>query len=174
MPATKTRRGAAGTVRRPAPRKRKKPDSPWLVVKNSPIAGKGGFARKRIPKGTRIIEYKGQRVDEAESDRRYDDDAMEVHHTFLFGLENGMCIDAGVRGNDARFINHSCDPNCEAIEEDDRIFIEAMRDIERGEELTYDYAYEREGRMRPEWRKLYACHCGAKKCRGMILKRRRK
>jgi SET domain-containing protein len=76
-----------------------------------------------------------------------------------------------VRGNDARFINHSCDPNCEAVEEDDRIFIEALRDIERGEELVYDYAYEREGRMRPEWKRLYACRCGAKKCRGMILKR---
>jgi hypothetical protein len=179
MPATKTRRKAA--TRRGARKtsttsgaRRRTPDSPWLVVKKSPIAGKGGFARKHIPKGTRVIEYKGERVNEAEADRRYDDDAMEVHHTFLFGLENGTCIDAAVRGNDARFINHSCDPNCEAIEEDDRIFIEAMRDIERGEELTYDYSYEREGRMRPEWRKLYACHCGAKKCRGMILKRGRK
>jgi SET domain-containing protein len=178
MPATKThrtaaaRRGAKKNVRHSA-NGRRKPDSPWLVVKRSPISGKGGFARKRIPKGTRIIEYKGQRVDAEEADRRYDDDAMEVHHTFLFGLENGTCIDAAVRGNDARFVNHSCDPNCEAVEEGDRVFIEALRDIERGEELVYDYAYEREGRMRPEWRKLYACRCGAKNCRGMILKRKR-
>jgi SET domain-containing protein len=142
-------------------------------VKKSKIAGLGAFARKRIPKGTRIIEYKGERIDSDEADRRYDDDAMEVHHTFLFGLEDGTCIDAAVRGNDARYINHSCDPNCEAVEEDGRVFIEALRDIERGEELVYDYAYEREGRMRPSWRKLYACHCGSKNCRGIILKRRR-
>ena len=175
MPATKTPRTAA---KRGAKKKltaarngRRKPDSPWLVVKRSAIAGKGAFARKAIPKGTRIIEYKGQRIDADEADRRYDDDAMDVHHTFLFGLEDGTCLDAAVRGNDARFINHSCDPNCEAVEEGDRIFVEALRDIERGEELVYDYAYEREGRMRPEWKRLYACRCGSKKCRGMILKR---
>jgi hypothetical protein len=176
MPATKKKRAAA--TRRGATKSqtrslngRRKPDSPWLVVKQSPIAGKGAFARKPIPKGTRIIEYKGERIDAEEADRRYDDDAMDVHHTFLFGLDDGVCIDAAVRGNDARFINHSCDPNCEAVEEDDRIFIEALRDIERGEELAYDYAYEREGRMRPKWKRLYACRCGARNCRGLILKR---
>jgi hypothetical protein len=180
MPATKKKRSAK-TSRRGAtnrsPRSangRRKPDSPWLVVKKSPIAGKGAFARKRIPKGTRIIEYRGERISADEADRRYDDDAMDVHHTFLFGLDDGTCLDAAVRGNDARFINHSCDPNCEAIEEDDRIFVEALRDIERGEELVYDYSYEREGRMRPSWRKLYACRCGAKNCRGLILKREKK
>lgn len=175
MPATKTTRTAAkrGVKKKltAARNGRRKPDSPWLVVKRSPIAGKGAFARKAIPKGTRIIEYKGQRIDADEADRRYDDDAMDVHHTFLFGLEDGTCIDAAVRGNDARYINHSCDPNCEAVEEGDRIFVEALRDIARGEELVYDYAYEREGRMRPEWKRLYACRCGSKKCRGMILKR---
>lgn len=178
MTASRTRRpatngrGASKTTRN-STNARRKPDSPWLVVKKSSIAGKGAFARKRIPKGTRIIEYSGERIDADEADRRYDDDAMEVHHTFLFGLDDGTCIDAAVRGNDARFINHSCDPNCEAVEEDGRVFVEALRDIERGEELVYDYAYEREGRMRPEWRKLYACRCGAKNCRGIILKRRR-
>jgi hypothetical protein len=177
MPATKqrrpaaSRRGAAAKTRRSS-NKRAKPDSPWLIVRKSAIAGKGAFARKNIPKGTRIIKYKGERIDSEEADLRYDDDAMTVHHTFLFGLEDGTCIDAAVGGNDARFVNHSCEPNCEAVEEDDRIFVDALRDIERGEELTYDYAYEREGRMRPAWRKLYECRCGAKKCRGMILKRK--
>lgn len=178
MPATKTRRPPAprrGTARKTgrSSTKRRKPDSPWLVVKKSSIAGKGAFARKHISNGSRIIEYEGERVDSEEADLRYDDDAMTVHHTFLFGLEDGTCLDAAVDGNDSRFINHSCEPNCEAVEEDDRIFVDALRDIERGEELTYDYSYEREGRMRPAWKKLYECRCGARNCRGIILKRKR-
>lgn len=164
------RRGSTEKPRRSGAR-RYSTGNQWFVVHKSPIAGKGAFARKFIPKGTRIVEYKGQRIDDDEADRRYDDDAMAVHHTFLFALDSGTVIDAGVRGNDARFINHSCDPNCEAVEEDDRIFIESLRDIQKGEELLYDYSYEREGRMTAAWKKLYACRCGAKNCRGTILKR---
>jgi hypothetical protein len=141
-------------------------------IRRSPIQGLGGFATQRIAKGSRIVEYVGEIITDEEADKRYDDDTMERHHTFLFSLGNGTAIDAAVDGNDARFINHSCAPNCEAIDEEGRIFIEALRDIEPGEELFYDYAYERGGDAdedREEIAKFYACKCGAPTCRGTIL-----
>jgi SET domain-containing protein len=144
------------------------------VLRKSPIQGRGAFATRRIPEGTRIIEYTGERISQTEADRRYDDDAMERHHTFLFLVEDDVIVDAARGGNAARFINHSCDPNCEAVIEDGRVFIDALRDIAPGEELTYDYAYQREGRYRKEWERLYACTCGAPNCRGTILKPRKK
>ena len=146
----------------------------WFVLRRSPIQGRGAFATRAIPEGTRIIEYTGERISQAEADRRYDDDAMERHHTFLFLVEDDVILDAARGGNAARFINHSCDPNCEAVIEDVRVFIDAMRDIAPGEELTYDYAYVREGRYRKEWERLYACTCGAPNCRGTILAPRKK
>src|SRR6266478_3964770 len=90
-------------------------------------------------------------------------------HTFNFGLESGEVINAEIGGNDARWINHSCNPNCEAIEEDDRIFIYAMRDIQPGEELFYDYAMEIDEPIREESKKKFACHCGTSNCRGTML-----
>lgn len=143
-------------------------------VRRSAIQGRGVFATRRIRKGTRIIEYTGERISAKEADRRYDDDAMDRHHTFLFGLDGDISVDAAVGGNAARFINHSCAPNCESVIEDDRIFVEAIENIPAGAELTYDYQYERPGRYRGSWDELYACHCGAAKCRGTILKPRRK
>jgi SET domain-containing protein len=143
---------------------------PWLRLGRSPIAGRGAFAARDIPKGTRIIEYVGERITPDEADRRYDDDAMAVHHTFLFTVDDDTIVDAAVGGNSARFINHSCAPNCDAIIEDGRIFIEAKRDVRDGEELTYDYSLERSGRFRREYWELYACRCGAPRCRGIILK----
>jgi hypothetical protein len=94
---------------------------------------------------------------------------MKRHHTFLFTLTSRTCIDAAVGGNDARFINHSCDPNCEAVIVNNRIYIEALREILPGEELSYDYAYERDADAEKDEEKLYVCHCGAKNCRGTIL-----
>jgi uncharacterized protein len=85
-------------------------------------------------------------------------------------LDSGWIIDAAVNGNEARFLNHSCDPNCEAVEQDDRIFIEAKRTIRPGEELVYDYSYSRDDveNVRDAER-LYVCYCGSPKCRGTIL-----
>jgi SET domain-containing protein len=123
---------------------------PFYTLTNSRIQGMGLFASRRIRKGTRIIEYTGERIDQDEASRRYDDDAMDRHHTFLFGIDDDTVIDAAVGGNDARFINHSCNPNCEAVMEDDRIFIYALRKIDAGEELTYDYQLER-GDESPDW-----------------------
>jgi SET domain-containing protein len=139
------------------------------VVRKSPIQGMGVFATRRIRRGTRIIEYKGERISSDEADQRYDDDHMERHHTFLFTVDDDTLIDAAVDGNEARFINHSCDPNCEAVLEDSRVYIEAIKNIQPGVELTYDYHYEREGPYQESWAELYACHCGAENCRGTIL-----
>ncbi len=139
------------------------------VVRQSKIQGRGVFARVALPKGTRIMEYTGEQVTHAEADRRYDDAAMQRHHTFLFTLTTRIVLDGAVGGSDARYINHSCDPNCEAVIEKRQIWIEATRDIAKGEELAYDYGYERDGTETEEDELRYACRCGALKCRGTIL-----
>lgn len=141
-----------------------------IIVRQSQIQGRGVFAKTSIKRGTRIIEYTGERISPDEETARYDDDNMDRHHTFLFTIDDKATIDADRFGNDARFINHSCDPNCEAVEDDRRIFIEAIRDIYPGEELAYDYNFEVDEKDTPEIRKFYVCRCGAKNCRGTILK----
>lgn len=140
-----------------------------LEVRPSKIQGLGAFATQSIKKGTRIIEYKGQRVTPAEADRRYNDDASEHPHVLLFAVDSHTVIDGGIRGNEARFINHSCEPNCEAVTEKRRVFIEARRDIQSGEELLYDYNLTREDGDAWNLEQRYACHCGASNCRGTML-----
>ncbi len=142
-----------------------------FVIRSSKIQGKGAFATRRIKKNERIIEYLGECIDEKESDLRYPDTEMGRHHTFLFAIGDGSrVLDAGPLEWPAKYINHSCDPNCDAIEEDDgRLFISARRAIEVGEELLYDYAYERTAEHTEEDEKLYACRCGSAKCRGTIM-----
>ncbi len=143
--------------------------SPLVEVRNSPIHGRGVYAKHRIVKGGRIIEYLGDRVSHAEADRRYELKADDDGHTFLFIVDNRTVIDAGVGGNAARYINHGCDPNCETVTENRRIFIEAIRTIKPGEELCYDYQLVWESTDDPEDLKLYTCRCGAKNCRGTML-----
>ncbi len=137
-------------------------------IRNSSIAGLGAFAVRRIRKGQRIMEYVGERISCEEASRRYDDEQMNQHHTFLFEIDDDTMIDAAVKGNEARFINHSCDPNCEAVDEDGRIFIEAIRNIQPGVELAYDYQFE-SAEPRAEALKRYPCSCGAATCRGTIV-----
>jgi SET domain-containing protein len=144
-------------------------NEPFFELRRSSIQGRGAFALRRIRRGTRIIEYTGEVIDDEEADERYDDETMRRHHTFLFAVEKDVVIDGAVGGSDASYINHSCEPNCEAVIEDQRVFIEALRTIEPGEELLYDYQYERDGEPDKSWEKLYACHCGAPSCRGTIL-----
>lgn len=144
-------------------------ESPLFELRRSRIQGTGAFALTRIPKGTRIIEYTGEKITNSEADRRYDDEKMSRHHTFLFTLSSRTVVDAAVGGNEARFINHSCDPSCEAVIERGRIFIESIRDIPEGTELAYDYAYERSADHTEDDESLYACRCGAATCRGTIL-----
>ena len=142
-------------------------------IRPSPIEGRGAFATQRIPAGTRLIEYTGGRLTPEEAEARYPDVPGERHHTFLFAVDDHLVIDAAVGGNDARWINHSCDPNCDAVIEDDRIWIETIRDVEPGEELAYDYAYVLEERHTPAAKRRYPCRCGSAACRGTILTRKR-
>lgn len=143
--------------------------SPWVQVKRSKIHGKGVFAAKRIPRGTRVIEYLGERISHAEADARYEHLDPADNHTFLFIVDKKIVIDAGVGGNAARYINHSCDGNCESVIEDRRVFIEATRTIEAGEELGYDYEIGREPDDPPNIDEIFACRCGSRKCRGTML-----
>ena len=154
---------------RPSPRQRRA--EPWFELRRSPIQGRGAFALRRIRRGTRIIEYAGERISHEEADERYDDASMKRHHTFLFTLDDRTVIDGGVNGNDSRFINHCCEPNCEAVIEHGRIYIYALSTIYPGDELTYDYAYEWGVEDEKTAARLYVCRCGAPGCRGTILKR---
>jgi uncharacterized protein len=147
---------------------RRAPSAPPIEVRASFIEGLGVFAGAPIAPGTRIIEYVGEIISADEADERYDDRAMAHHRTYLFALDDGRCIDGAVAGNDSRFINHSCEPNCEAVEIDGHIWIQALRPIAAGEELTYDYAYERVDEDE-DLSTLYCCRCGAPGCRGTIL-----
>jgi SET domain-containing protein len=136
-----------------------------IEVRDSRVHGLGVYSTRFIPKGTRIIEYTGQRTSWEDAPNDPDDP-----HTFNFGLTNGLVINPSVDGNDARWINHSCDPNCEAIEhEDDRVYIYALRSLQPGEELFYDYGLELDEPITPELREEHACLCGSPKCRGNML-----
>ncbi|MGH7627370.1 MAG: SET domain-containing protein [Gemmatimonadaceae bacterium] len=137
------------------------------------MQGLGAFATAPIPAGTRLIEYTGERLTPAAADARYPDTPLERHHTFLFAIDDDVVIDAAVGGNDARFINHSCEPNCDAVIEDGRIWIETIRTIAAGLELAYDYAYVLDERHTPAAKRRYPCHCGAPRCRGTILAKKR-
>ncbi|HEY7220556.1 MAG TPA: SET domain-containing protein-lysine N-methyltransferase, partial [Candidatus Binatia bacterium] len=139
------------------------------AVRNSPIHGRGVFALRRIPKGTRIIEYKGKLITEKEADRRYSRMHANSPHTMLFSLDGGLVIDATRLGNSARWINHSCAPNCDIEEEGQRIFIEAHRDIHPREELTYDYNLQIGEKHTKAAKREHACFCGARRCRGTML-----
>ncbi len=143
--------------------------SPLVVVRNSPVHGRGVFAVAPIRKGTRILEYLGDRISHDAADKRYEDHDESDNHTFLFIVDKQTVIDAGVGGNDARFINHQCEGNCESVIENRRVFIDAARDIAPGEELGYDYEIGREKDDPPNVDEIYACHCGSAKCRGTML-----
>ena len=143
------------------------------VVRRSEIHGRGVFAARPITKGTRIIEYKGRRISNRLANELYPDDGEGPTHTFLFELDNDIVIDAGQRGNAARWINHSCDPNCEAVEEEGRIYIEACRAIGLGEELGYDYRINLDERHSLREKRRWPCFCGAKSCRGTLLGKKR-
>jgi uncharacterized protein len=141
----------------------------WFEVRASPLHGLGVFAARRIPRGTRIIEYVGERVTHEEADHRYEHKDANDAHTFLFIVDAHTVIDAGVGGNEARFVNHACEPNCESVIESRRVFIDALRAIEPGEELTYDYQIAREPDDPPDVDAVFACRCGSKRCRGSML-----
>ena len=147
-----------------------------LRVRRSPVHGKGVYATASIRKGTRILEYSGRRLPWKEAIDLPAHRPDDPYHTFFFSLDNGNVIDAGVDGNESRWINHCCEPNCETIEEDDRIFVYALRSLRPGDELFYDYKIVPAERRTKKVEKEFACRCGSEKCRKTMLepiKRRR-
>ena len=152
-----------------------------IATRKSAIHGNGMFAVAQIAKGERLIEYKGRRRTHEQVDAGDTGDA-DSGHTFLFTLNEVFVIDANFEGNSARWINHSCAPNCEAIlDEDpggdrrrDRVFIESIRDIRQGEELTYNYGIVLDVRHTPAMKRIWACRCGAPQCTGTLLQPKRR
>ena len=143
--------------------------SEWAEVKGSKIHGRGMFAVKDIPRGTRIIEYTGERITKAEGMRRELKRQARAERggdgcIYIFELNQGTDIDGRVLWNTARYINHSCAPNCESQIVRGRVWIVALRRIREGEELSYDYYYDYE-----HYRE-HPCRCGAKNCAGYIVK----
>ena len=151
------------------PRRRPRP----FTIRRSPIHGRGAFATRPIPAGTRLIEYAGARLTLEEADARYPDIPGTPHHTFLFNVDEEFVVDAGVHGNAARWINHSCDPNCDVVVDGGKLFVETIRDVAPGEELAYDYGLILTTRHTPAAKRLYPCRCGAPGCRGTMLARKR-
>ncbi len=140
-----------------------------IQVRRSGVHGKGVFALVDIPKGERIIEYTGELISWEEALRRHPHDPQDPNHTFYFHIDDQHVIDALYGGNASRWINHSCAPNCEADEDDGRIFIKSRRRIRAGEELNYDYGLVIDEPLTPELKADYPCWCGSKACRGTLL-----
>lgn len=129
-----------------------------VEFKPSPIHGMGGFARVELPSGTRVLEYVGERIDKRESLGR-----CMRGESFIFHLDEQWDLDGNVEWNPARFLNHSCAPNCEAEFIDGRIWIMTLRAVARGEELTFNYGYDLE-----DYRE-HPCRCGSPDCVGYIV-----
>ena len=140
-----------------------------IQVRRSGVHGKGVFALAPLARGDRVIEYKGEVISWQEALRRHPHDPKDPDHTFYFHVDELHVIDAKVGGNAARWINHACQPNCEADEVDGRIFIKALRPIKPGEELFYDYGLVLEERQTAKVKKQFECRCGTRKCRGTML-----
>jgi hypothetical protein len=154
-----------------SPSRRKTPTASGkrIQVRRSGVHGKGVFALQDIAEGETLIEYVGQVISWDEAQDRHPHDPEDPNHTFYFHVNEDRVIDALFGGNSSRWINHSCAPNCEADEDNDRIFIKAIRNIAAGEELNYDYGLIIDEPYTPELLAEYPCWCGAKKCRGTLL-----
>jgi SET domain-containing protein len=148
---------------------KKKRVSDLVRVGRSKVHGKGVFARRAIRRGTRIIEYAGEIISWKEAQKLPPYDPNNPYHTFFFSLENGTVINAAVGGNESRWINHSCAPNCETRDYRGGIYVYALRNLKKGEELFYDYNLEPADRRTKKLEQLFACHCGTPNCRGTML-----
>jgi hypothetical protein len=151
-----------------------------IIQRSSPIHGNGVFAARDLPKDLTLIEYRGRRLTHAQANRAYGGE-VDSGHTFLFTLNEKYLIDGNEGGNVARWINHSCEPNCQAFVIEhaggdprrDRVVIDTKRAIRKGEELTYDYGITLEERQTPQLKRIWACRCGSSRCTGTILKPKR-
>lgn len=143
----------------------------WHTVQRSDLHGTGIFAACDIPAETVIFEYFGARISQEEADEMPSADPDDPFHTFFFSLSSGDIIDGGQNGNDARWINHSCSPNCEAQEDEDgeRVYIVALEDIAEGTELLYDYGLVIDDVLTETLKQQYQCLCNAPECRGTML-----
>ena len=140
-----------------------------LQVKRSGVHGQGVFALQPIAAGETIIEYTGEVISWPEALRRHPHDPSQPDHTFYFHIDDERVIDGKVGGNLSRWINHACDPNVEADDSSGRIFLLALRDIERGDELFFDYGLVIDERYTPALKKRFECRCGSPDCRGTML-----
>jgi len=140
-----------------------------IQTRRSGVHGKGVFAVQPIAEGETLIEYVGEIISWPEAQARHPHDPGNPNHTFYFHVDEDHVIDALYGGNSSRWINHACDPNCEAEEQNGRIFIKALRNIEAGEELNYDYGLIIDERYTPKLKAEYPCWCGSAKCRGTLL-----
>jgi hypothetical protein len=163
-PAPARRRAAANAAPEAAA-----PGGRRIQVRKSGIHGKGVFALQPLQPGDMVIEYKGEIITWAEAQARHPHDPSDPNHTFYFHIDDERVIDGKVHGNAARWINHACDPNCEADEVDGRIFIKAIKPVQPGDELFYDYGLIIDERYTAKLKKEFACHCGSGKCRGTLL-----
>ena len=148
---------------KPIPRKEK------LEVRSSPIHGKGVFTRVPLKKGELVLEYLGAIIDWPEALRRHPHDPAQPNHTFYFTLDDERVIDGNDGGNRARWINHSCQPNCESETKGEKVWVRALRNLAAGQELNYDYGLVIDEPLTPQLQKDYQCLCGSKKCRGTLL-----
>jgi len=174
-PKTRAQRSSLRPTEPKVPRARAKPAKPSsgrrIQVRRSGVHGRGVYAIRKIKKGEIIIEYKGQMVTWKEAEGRHPHNPKDPDHTFFFHIDDKHVIDAAYGGNAARWINHACKPNCESDvdEQQYRVFIKALHRIEPGEELFYDYGLVIDERYTKKLKKQFACHCGAKRCRGTML-----
>ncbi|MBK6851539.1 MAG: SET domain-containing protein-lysine N-methyltransferase [Burkholderiales bacterium] len=160
---------AAKVAPAPVPAELAAPRGKRIQIRTSGVHGKGVFALATIKKGETLVEYKGEVISWPEALRRHPHDPAQPDHTFYFHLDDGHVIDGKHGGNSSRWINHSCDPNCEAEDDNGRIFIKALRKIRPGEELFFDYQLIIDERYTAKLKARYACWCGAKTCRGTML-----
>ena len=140
-----------------------------IQTRRSGIHGKGVFALQDIAEGETIMEYVGEVISWEQAQARHPHNPDDPNHTFYFHIDDTRVIDGLYGGNSSRWINHSCDGNCEASEDEGRIFIIARRNIAAGEELTYDYGLIIDERYTKKLKAQYPCWCGTKKCRGTLL-----
>jgi hypothetical protein len=140
-----------------------------IQVRRSGVHGRGVYAMAHIEAGDTLIEYTGERISWDEAMDRHPHDPSDPNHTFYFQLDTGEVIDALYGGNSSRWINHSCEPNCEADEINGRVYIKALRDLFPGEELFYDYGLVIDERYTAKLKKEYECRCGSPACRRTML-----
>ena len=145
------------------------PVKPGIEVRRSSVHGQGVFALRSFAPGEKIVEYVGEIITLQEALRRHPHDPQDPHHTFYFHIDDQRVIDGLHGGNASRWINHSCQPNCEPDEVKGRIFIQARRPIFSGEELSFDYGLVSDEPLTEALKAAHPCHCGAKKCKGTML-----